>query len=56
MHQLNVLALAIIDYRGQQHDARAFRQFKYLVDHLTDGLCFQRYVVIGTTRCACPCE
>ncbi|KAF1065941.1 MAG: hypothetical protein GAK45_02063 [Pseudomonas citronellolis] len=45
-----VLALAFANHRGQQHQPSALRQRQHLVDHLADGLCLQRNVVIRATR------
>ena len=47
-----VLALALADYRGQQHQLAAFWALQYQVDHLADGLRFQRDVVVRAARSA----
>ncbi len=39
LHQLHVLALAIVDDRCEQHQSRAFLHCEYLVYHLADRLC-----------------
>ena len=51
-----MLALAVVDDGREQHKARAFVHREYLVDHLTDGLRFERNVVIRALRNARACE
>ena len=46
-HELHVLAFTFGDDRCEQHQFAAFRQFQHMVDHLADGLRFQRDIVIG---------
>ena len=45
-----MLAFAIFDHRGQQHQLGAFRQGHYLVDHLADGLGIQGLTMFWTAR------
>ena len=45
-----MLALALADHRGQQHQLAALGQGQHLVDHLADGLRFQRHVVVRAAR------
>ncbi|MNY05432.1 hypothetical protein D3C86_1381550 [compost metagenome] len=45
-----VLALALADHRGEQHQLAAFRQGQHLVDHLADRLRLQRHVVVRAAR------
>jgi chaperonin GroEL len=52
LHELHILALAVLHDRGEQHDARPLRQRQHLVDHLADGLRFERNAVVGTSRYA----
>ena len=44
--QCQVLALAIAQHRGQQHQLAAFGHGQYLVDHLADGLGGQWQIVV----------
>ncbi len=48
--QLQVLALASADHRGQQHQLAAFRQRHHLVDHLRDGLGLEVFAVFRAAR------
>ncbi|MDT4798782.1 hypothetical protein FQZ97_314200 [compost metagenome] len=45
-----VFALALAHHWGQQHQFAAFGQGQYLVDHLADGLGFQRHIVVRAAR------
>jgi len=47
-HKLDMLTLAVNDDRREQHQLAAFGQSHYLIDHLLDGLCFKRQVVVRT--------
>ncbi len=49
-----MLALALADNRRQQHELAAFGQRQYLIDHLADGLCFQRRVMVRAAGRADP--
>ncbi len=50
-----VLALALADDRSQQHQLAALGQCQHLIDHLADGLRFQRRVMVRAAWCADPC-
>jgi hypothetical protein len=52
VEDLEMLALARLDDGREQHQAIAFRQGQHVVDHLADGLRFQRDAVIGTAGLA----
>ena len=54
--QLVILALALGDHRGQQHQLAALRQRENLVDHLADRLRLERLAVGRTARRAGPRE
>ncbi len=48
--QLQMLALAALDHRRQQHQLAGLGQGQHLVDHLRDGLRLQIDVVLGAAR------
>ncbi len=50
-----VLALALANDRSQQHQLAALGQCQHLVDHLADGLRFQRCIMVRAARRADPC-
>ena len=50
VEHVQVLALAVRDHRGEQHDAAALRQRQDLVHHLAHGLRVQRVAMGGAAR------
>ncbi len=54
VEDLGVLALALADHRGQQHVALLGVQGEHMVNHLADGLRFQRVAVVRAARAADP--
>ena len=49
-----MLPFAFLDHGGQQQQPLPLRVSHDLVDHLTDGLCMQRDVMVRTARFAHP--
>ncbi len=54
LQHLDVLALAVSNDRGEQHQLAALGQVEHRVDHLRDGLGVQFLAVIGAARRAHP--
>jgi hypothetical protein len=50
IEHLRMLALAVADHRGQQHQPLVLRHGQHGVDHLPDGLRLERCVVVGAAR------
>ena len=54
LEHLHVFALALTDHWGQQHPASLGIQCQGRIDHLADGLCFERKIMFRTARRADP--
>ena len=52
LEDMQMLALAVSDHRGEDHDPRPLRQRHDLVHHLADGLGVQGFAVLGAARFA----
>ena len=50
LEQIRLLAFAARDHRREDHEAAILRQRGELVDHLGDGLRFERELVLGAVR------